>query len=320
MKNYYDILGVNTNAKDNEIKLAYKKLANKFHPDKNIGNKESEEKFKEINEAYATLSSPEKREMYDQKIKYGEENSSYDSYDWNFEEETNENKEKKYHINMEITLEECQFGSKRILNVPVTIICNLCNGYKVNITKTYKCFKCNGSGYEIEGDGYFMFKRICNFCNGSGYYSKENCQKCKGIGKLNINEKVNIDIPKYIKNGEKIVLRNINNFNGKIIVNVHIIKHLNFVRNGNDLHIKKKIFFINFLTWNSFTVKTLSGKELRIKMPDNKNFRKLIVNNMGLKTRYGENGKLYVHILVYYPLFLNDKQKKLLTELNKTFN
>ncbi|WDI79321.1 J domain-containing protein [Candidatus Vidania fulgoroideae] len=325
MKDYYSILGVSKEASLEEIKIAYKRLAMKYHPDRNKDSN-SEEKFKEINEAYMTLSCSNKRAEYDNKSNYDNnyENNYHQNQNYyqNFNDFSYEdNSDKNYNINVEITLEESQLGTKKVTSIPINITCDLCRGLKFDpFKKTYKCLKCDGKGYELN-NSFFIFQKTCSYCKGKGYFSKINCLKCNGIGSLNIRENIEVEIPKYVVNGEKIILDNvINNFNGKIIANIFIKNHEYFTYYKNNLHIESKIFFINFLLGKSFLIKTLINGKIRIKFSYFRNKKTFVINNCGLKTKDGICGNLYIHIKIEFPIKINIEQKKILKNLNKTFN
>ncbi|MGX7589210.1 DnaJ domain-containing protein [Candidatus Vidania fulgoroideorum] len=319
MKDYYSILGINREANINEIKMAYKRLAMKYHPDRNQDDS-SEEKFKEINEAYMVLSCPKKKSEYDSELQYGNEQNyqnNYQNYNYSYED----NSEVEYNVNMEISLEESQLGAKKNASIPIIMTCDYCRGLKFDpYKKTFRCFKCDGRGYEINRDSYFVFQKTCYYCNGKGYYSKDYCPKCNGLGNLNKTEQIEIDIPKYSETGDKIFLNNvIKLFNGKIIVNIFVKKHEFLNKIDNNLHVNCDVFFTNFLLGKSFLVRTLFNGIIRVKFPylNKKIFE---IKNFGLISKNGEHGNLYIHVKVKFPLVINDNQKKILLALNKAFN
>lgn len=246
-RDYYEVLGVNKNATDDELKRAYRKLAKKYHPDANPDNKkEAEEKFKEVSEAYETLSNPQKRQMYDQfgpegpqGFGGGNPGGGYYSYSTSgFDgfgdfgdlgdifssifgggfggrqsrqrSETKKGRDLKY--NMDITFEESYLGIKKEISIAREENCTVCNGTKAKPgTKATTCKTCNGTGRVVQTVstilGQMQTQKTCPHCGGEGTIITEKCDNCRGKGKVRKNVKVEVSIPAGIGDNQTIVLR-----------------------------------------------------------------------------------------------------------------
>ncbi len=240
-KDYYELLGVSRGAADDEIKKAYRKLAVKYHPDKNQGNKESEHKFKEINEAYEVLKDANKRAAYD---RYGHAafdggaggapggfgggfgSSSSSGFSGGFEdisdlfggifgdfmnggrsgrpntEELKRGSDLRY--NMSISLEEAYLGGKHQISFRSSVKCSACNGSGSKTGKTSVCPTCSGSGRVRKQQGFFMVESACPTCSGTGEVIADPCGKCGGSGRVSENRTINVNIPAGVEEGMRI--------------------------------------------------------------------------------------------------------------------
>ncbi|MGX7577191.1 DnaJ C-terminal domain-containing protein [Candidatus Vidania fulgoroideorum] len=321
MKDYYKILGIKQNSTKEEIKKAYKKMAMKYHPDRNP-SLDSEEKFKEIKEAYEYLIGKRKDDSYEEfETSFDDVKTSFgdifeDFFDENDSFKDNINIDATYNIN--ISLKECYFGVIKTINIPSWDICNICNGNKNS--KLEKCLKCNGSGYSRNLQSFFNIHNICNACNGTGEIIYDTCSKCNGLGKIKKFDKIQINIPKGIENGSKIKIAGkgnphpSKNIYGDLYIHINIKKNKYFKRKKNDLVYKKKIFFTKVLVGGKIKVKSLDGF-FYFNLPKcNYNNKKFIIKNKGLN-----GGSLILKISVIYPNHLNDYQISLIKKLSKSF-
>ncbi|WP_343189545.1 molecular chaperone DnaJ [Buchnera aphidicola] len=349
-RDYYQILGLNKNANDLEIKKAYKRLAIKFHPDRNQGNKESENKFKEVKKAYEILSDKKKRSAYDQ---YGHEA---------FEQGYNGNEEYGFHstfsnttdfgdifgdifgdvfgnnkknqktrgadlcYKMQLTLEEAIKGITKKIKIPKLEKCNICYGSGENKgSKLKKCLTCNGSGKINLRKGFFTIQQTCNICKGQGAKINNPCYSCNGKGKIRKTKTLSIKIPSGIDTGDKIRLNNegeIGKNNGQpgdLYVQIKIKKHDIFTRKSNNLYCKIPINFTIASLGGNIQVPTLEGY-INIKIPSETQSGKLLrIRGKGIRSIQNNNkGDLICKIIIETPINLNKKQKKILLKLEKS--
>ena len=306
-KDFYELLGVNKDATDQEIKKAYRKLAMKYHPDKNAGNKEAEEKFKEINEAYEVLSDKEKRERYD---RFGPE--AYDSpgfgsggfsgagFDFDdlfsdlfsgfgggfggFSSRSSRNSAKMprkgqdIRIKLTITFEESAFGVKKDIELPAEDNCQFCNGTGAKDgTSKEKCKTCNGEGMITKTVrtplGTMMNQSVCPDCHGTGEKIIDKCTHCSGTGRIKDKKKISIDIPAGIadQNTLKIQGQGQAGYNGgprgDLLVVITVKPHQMFKRDGYDVKLDMPITFVQAALGDEVEVPTLDGK-VKYKIPE----------------------------------------------------
>jgi len=343
MTNFYEILEVPNNASQEEIKKAYKRLAIKYHPDKNQGNKEAEEKFKNINKAYEVLSDPEKRKRYDQYGEEGLQESShfnpqdiFESIFGNmgfgfFDNRRRKHKADVKEVQVEITLKEAYNGCTKKFKITHKVICGICNG---NGTKDkapqVKCIKCKGTGQVVtikqEAPGFIsQFVRPCDMCNGKKTIVPPNnaCDFCKGKGYIDETKVVNLDIRPGVLNGETIVMENMGDQEiglepGDIVFIIFIKKDPIYNRINNDLIMKCKISLYEALINMEVNIKTLDDRILTIKSDE------IIKPNQWYKVQ-GEGmiknkSDLFIVFDIEFPNTLSDKEKRTLSKVFKSLN
>ena len=343
-QDFYETLGVARSASDDEIKKAYRKLAMKYHPDRNPDNKEAEEKFKEVQKAYDTLSDKEKRTMYDQ---YGhaafEQGAGAGGFGgtqgFDFSDIFSQmfggggsagGRQPDYsgadlQVGIEISLEEAAKGVKKRINIPTYEECDVCHGSGAKPgTSASTCSTCHGSGTVHVRQAIFQMQQTCPTCHGTGKEIKDPCVKCRGEGRTKTSKTVEVNIPAGIDDGQRIRLSGEGEPGqhgapaGDLYVNVRVRQHKIFERNGLDLHCELPISFAIAALGGEVEVPTLDGK-VKLHIPkETQTGRRMRVKGKGIKSlRSSSTGDLYCHILVETPVNLTDRQKELLEEFEK---
>jgi molecular chaperone DnaJ len=335
-KDYYEILGVDRNATEEEIKKAFRKLALKYHPDRNPGDKYAEEKFKEINEAYEVLSDPEKRAKYD---RYGTVDGVDSVFDFGFRtrfddlfddlfsdffgrtRRTKRGEDLKY--NLEIEFEEAVFGTEKEIEIPKEEKCPSCGGTRIEPGfKPNVCPVCGGRGQIRYSHGFFTINKTCDTCYGEGYIIKNPCRECKGRGYVKTKKKLNIKIPPGVDTGTRLRVRGegakspSDTHPGDLYIVIHVRPHSIFEREGDDIIVKVDVDFPLLCLGGEIKVPTLNG-EMNLHIPPGTQPGKVFrLNGMGIpKSRgYGRGDEL-VYINVRVPTDLTERQKRLLEEL-----
>ncbi|CAL4319784.1 Chaperone protein DnaJ [Buchnera aphidicola (Neophyllaphis podocarpi)] len=349
-KDYYNILGISKSAKEREIKKAYKRLAMKYHPDRNQGDKNAELKFKEIKEAYEILSNHQKREAYDQyghsafeqgNMNNGGFSSTFtstadfsdifgdvfgDIFGNNSKKQASQGSDLKYNI--ELTLEEAVKGVNKKIRIPILQTCDTCLGKGLKPgTKIQKCSTCNGNGQIHLRKGFFTVQQSCPSCNGKGSFIKEPCISCNGHGRKEKYKTLSIKIPPGIDTGDKIRLVNEGEAGeygapkGDLYIQIQVKQHPIFQREKNNLFCEIPINFAMAALGGEVEVPTLDNK-IKLKIPKETQTGKLFrIRNKGVKSiRRGTYGDLLCKVIVETPVNLNIKQKNIMKELGNSFN
>jgi molecular chaperone DnaJ len=349
-RDYYEVLGVPKNASDEDIKKAYRKLAMKFHPDRNQGDAEAEVKFKEAKEAYEMLSDAEKRGAYDQYGHAGVDPNMRggpggaqgfggfaDAFGDIFGDIFGQARRQQgggrqvYRGNdlsyaMEVTLEEAAEGKEAQIRIPSWDECDTCHGTGAKPgTSAKTCNTCQGSGSVQMRQGFFSVQQTCPHCRGAGKTISDPCTPCHGQGKVKQQKTLEVKIPAGIDSGMRI--RSTGNGEpgtnggppGDLYIEIRIKKHDIFERDGDDLHCAVPISFTTAALGGEIHVPTLQG-EAAIDLPEGtqtgKQFR---LRGKGIKgVRSSFPGDLYCHITVETPVKLTEHQRKLLKELDES--
>lgn len=342
-KDYYKILGVDRNASQEEIKKAFRQLARKYHPD--VAGKESEEKFKEINEAYQVLSDPQKRAQYDQfgsaAFKPEDFDFTWPSFDDLFRDlgfddifdVFSDFKEKKYkshqgadlRYDIEITLEDAFYGKVENLRIPTFVICKKCEGTGAKHGNLKNCPICNGTG-EIRKIQRMVFTQIvnittCNKCRGSGKVITEPCIDCNGKGRVSKIKNIEIKIPKGINNGHylRVAGQGEAGYNGgppgDLYIVVHIKEHPIFDRHEDDLFCQTTISLGQAIFGDEIEIPTINGKA-KLKIPPGTQSHTIFrLKGLGMPNLHSsKRGDQLVKIIVKIPEKLNENQKRILKE------
>lgn len=349
-RDYYEILGVEKNASETEIKKAFRKLARQYHPDVNQGDTEAEAKFKEINEAYEVLSDQQKRAQYDQfgHAAFGQGADGGfggfgggadfggfgDIFDMFFggggQRRRGPAKGPDLRYNLEITFEESAFGLEQDISVPRTEKCEKCGGSGAAPGSSSKtCTKCNGSGQiqftQSTPFGRFVQSRVCDECHGDGKVIDNPCTQCGGTGNVRKTRKIHVKIPAGVDNGSRIRVTGEGEPgerggpNGDLYIYIRIKPHKIFSREGNDVLTEIKISFPQASLGDEVEVHTLEGK-VKLKVPEGTQsgtfFR---LRGKGIPDVHGYGrGDQHVKVTVVTPGKLNEKQKQLLKEFAST--
>ena len=347
-RDFYEILGVAKNSSEDEIKKAYRKLAMKYHPDRNPDSKESEEKFKEVKEAYEMLTNPEKREAYD---RYGhagvDPNMGGGGFGGgaggfgdafgdifgdifggggrgrNAGPQVYRGADLRY--NLEISLEQAAHGFDTTIRVPSWDKCDTCHGSGAKPgTSPSTCSTCAGHGQVRMQQGFFSIQQTCPKCHGNGKVITDPCAPCGGQGRIKRNKTLEVKIPVGIDSGMRI--RSSGNGepgtnggpSGDLYVEIHIKPHNVFTREGDDLHCEMPISFVKATLGGEIEVPTLSGK-VSFTIPEGTQSAKVFrLKGKGIKgVRSGFAGDLFCHMAVETPVKLTDKQKDLLKEFER---
>jgi molecular chaperone DnaJ len=352
-RDFYEVLGVAKNASDDDIKKAYRKLAMKYHPDRNQGDaaKAAEEKFKEAKEAYEMLSDAQKRAAYDQYGHAGVDPNmrggpggaeGFGGFGESFGDIFGDifggragggrGGRQVYRGNdlsyaMEITLEEAAAGKEAQIRIPSWDECETCHGTGAKPgTSAKTCTTCHGSGSVQMRQGFFSVQQTCPHCHGTGKIIPEPCMTCNGQGKVKKNKTLEVKIPAGIDDGMRI--RSAGNGEpghnggpaGDLFIEIRLRKHDIFERDGDDLHCQVPVNMCTATLGGEIDVPTLGGKA-SIDIPEGtqhgKTFR---LRGKGIKgVRASYPGDLYCHVTVETPVKLTEHQRKLMKELDESF-
>ena len=347
-RDYYETLNINREAGDDEIKKAYRKMALQFHPDRNPGDKEAEDKFKEAAEAYEVLRDREKRQIYDQ---YGHEglqgtgfsgfsgfNDIFSSFGDIFEEffgfgtsrsgTSRPRKGSNLRYDMEITLEEAFTGKEEEISFNKWESCQVCNGSGITPgSSPQSCTSCHGSGSVIRSQGFFQVKTTCPSCNGQGKIITDPCRKCSGNGKVKIDRLLTLKIPPGVDTGSQLRLRNEGEPGensgppGDLFVVLHVKDHEIFSREGDRLFSEIPVSFIQAALGDTIKIPVLGkkdGEELKVPMGTQPGDLLKLSGQGMLNLSSGYRGDLIIQVKVTIPRKLNQRQRELLEELADT--
>lgn len=349
-KDYYQILGVPRTATPDELKKAYRKLAMKHHPDRNPGDKASEEKFKELSHAYDVLSDEQKRAAYD---RYGHDAFTQGGmggaggaggFDFSsgfadiFEdlfgmgrqrgssEASASSRGADLRYNLNITLEEAFTGKTETIKITTAASCETCNGSGgAGSSKPVTCSNCNGSGRIRSSQGFFTVERTCTSCGGMGKTIKDPCKTCAGSGRVRKEKTLSVNIPAGVEEGTRIRLSGEGEVGlrggtaGDLYIFIGIKAHGLFVRDGADIHCNIPIRMTTATLGGSIEVPTIDGTRVKVTIPEGtQHSHQMRLRGKGMSIlRAGSRGDMYIHTLVETPIRLNKKQKELLKEFDK---
>lgn len=347
---YYELLEVSKDSDKSTIKKAYRKMAMKYHPDKNPDDNDAEEKFKAVNEAYQVLSDDEKRAIYDRYGKAGLEghgqgggfSGGFDDLSSIFEEMFggsgfggfgggSRRQRKTYNYNLDIAVElvvefnEAVFGCKKEVSYSYKDACTECKGTGAKDGKLSTCPHCQGQGQVHMRQGFMTFSQTCPHCNGSGQAVGSNCKKCSGTGYKEIKDKFEVNVPEGVNDGNRIRVSHKGNIapdgtRGDLYLQIRVKEDSHFVRHDDDIYLEVPIFFTQVALGANIKIPGLRG-ELTLEIPPGtKDKEQFKFHGEGVKSVQGYGkGDLIVQVKINYPKTLNDEQKELLEKLQESF-
>jgi molecular chaperone DnaJ len=349
-RDYYEVLGINRDAADDEIKKAYRKLAMKFHPDRNPDNPKAEEQFKEAKEAYEILSDKQKRGAYDQFGHAGVDPSAggagmggagmggfADAFSDIFGDifgggragggggRSNVYRGADLRYNLEVSLEDAARGSETRIRIPTMAECESCHGSGAKKgTEPKTCPTCGGHGQVRMQQGFFSIQQTCPKCHGTGRYVADPCASCHGAGRVKQHKTLSVKIPSGIDEGDRIRLSGegepgVNGGPpGDLYVQIHLKAHAVFQRDHDDLHCEMPVSFTTAALGGEIEIPTLDGVA-KLKVPAETQTGKVFrLRGKGIKgVRSIGHGDLLCHVVVETPVSLTDRQKELLKEFDE---
>lgn len=344
-RDYYEVLGVAKTATDDEIKKAYRKLAMKYHPDRNPDNAEAEEKFKEASEAYEVLSDSEKRSMYDRMGHnafegggggFGGGFSAEDifsqfgdifggAFGGNRGGQQRQRQGSDLRYVMELSLEEAIKGVKKTITFSAPAPCESCDGKGAkNSNDVETCRTCHGSGQVRMQQGFFAVQQTCSTCRGTGKTIKNPCGSCHGSGIKDRQQTLEVTIPAGVDNGDRVRLTGKgeairNGQPGDLYVEVVVREHAVFQRDGADLYMDVPVNIADAALGKEIEIPTLDGR-VSLKIPEGTQTGKMFrLRGKGVKpVRSTMIGDLLCRIVVETPMHLTERQREILQELQQT--
>jgi molecular chaperone DnaJ len=344
-RDYYEVLGVNKDASEEDVKKAYRKLAMKHHPDRNPDSKDAEERFKEAKEAYEVLSEPEKRRAYDsyghagvnpQMGGMGPGQEGFGGFAEAFGDifsdifgggqgrgRSNVYRGADLRYNLEVTLEQAARGTETRIRIPTMEACETCHGSGAKAgTHPKTCDTCHGSGTVRMSQGFFSIQQTCPTCHGSGMIISDPCGTCRGAGRVKKHKTLAVKIPAGVDEGDRIRLTGEGEAGvnggppGDLYVVVHLKEHSVFQRDGDDLHCEMPISFSQAALGGETEIPTLDGSA-KIKVPPETQTGQVFrLRGKGIKgVRSSYPGDLLCEVVVETPVRLTERQKELLREL-----
>jgi molecular chaperone DnaJ len=345
-RDYYEILGVQRTASDAEMKASYRKLAMKWHPDRNPGDKDCESHFKEINEAYDVLKDEQKRAAYDRfghaafeqggpggQHGFGADFAS--TFSDIFEDLFSGGRRGRgggrergadLRYNMEITLEEAYAGKNAQVRIPTSVTCEACSGSGAKAgSKPKTCATCGGAGKVRHTQGFFTLERTCVACQGRGQVIDNPCPNCSGSGRVTRERTLSVNVPAGVEDGTRIRLAGEGEAGvrgggqGDLYIFLSLSPHPFFQRDGADLHCRVPISMVTGALGGGFDVPTIDGGKTRVKVPEGtQSGRRFRLSGKGMPVlRARETGDMYVQVLVETPQKLTKRQKELLQEFDQ---
>lgn len=356
-RDYYEVLGLEKGASDDEIKKAFRKMAMKYHPDRNPGDKNAEEQFKQVNEAYSVLSDPDKKSKYDRFGHAGVDPNAgfgdggfggfggfgaggfediFDMFGGMFGGGSSRQRRRNGPIKgndlqkaMTITFEEAAFGTKKEIQISKYVECKTCSGTGAQPgTSKVTCSKCGGTG-EIRTSqrtpfGTFQSSSPCPDCGGTGKINEHPCGDCGGTGKVRKTVTISVDIPAGVDNDSVISIKgqgepgSNGGPNGDLYVVLTVKAHKLFERRGQDLWLEIPITFEQAALGDDITVPTLEGKVSYKVPPGTQPHTVFRLKNKGIKSvRSRQKGDMYIRVILEVPTKLNGKQKKAIQNMAK---
>lgn len=351
-RDYYEVLGLQKGASKDDIKKAYRKLAIQYHPDKNPGNKEAEEKFKEATEAYEVLSDDQKRAAYDQfgfagvegmgggqqdfssafrdfEDIFGDFSGIFDTFFGGGGRRSSQSSSgirqgANLRYDLEISFKDAVFGTKAEVVYTRNEVCSTCHGSGASGGSGRKvCTTCGGTGQIRRSQGFFSIASPCPTCGGEGYVIEHPCRECGGTGVQKKKQKIMVTIPPGIEDGKRIVIPNQGDAGpnggpyGDLYVFIRVRPHEYFERDGLDLYCAVPISITQAALGSELYVTTLDNRKIKVKIPAGiQNGKMLRIREEGIPSG-GRKGDLYIKLMIQIPAKLSKRGRELLEELAK---
>lgn len=345
-RDYYEVLGVAQNADEKEIKKAYRRIAMKFHPDRNSDDPKADDKFKEATEAYEVLTNADKRAAYDRFGHAGVDGSAgaggfseggfSDIFGDVFGDifggggggrsRAGPQRGSDLRYTLDISLEDAVFGKTVEIKVPTLQSCDVCDGSGAKPGTSVKtCSTCGGAGQVRMQQGFFQVQQTCPSCRGQGKVVSDPCTSCRGQGRVERSKTLSVKVPPGVDTGDRIRLSGEGEAgpnggpNGDLFVEMSVRKHAIFERDGKDLHCDAPITFSDAALGGELEVPTLEGR-VKLKIPEGTQTGKLFrLRGKGVKpVRGGSVGDLLCRVVVETPVQLTKQQKELLQQFRES--
>jgi molecular chaperone DnaJ len=340
-RDYYEVLGVNRDADEEAMKKAYRKLAMKWHPDRNPDNPKAEEHFKEAKEAYEVLCDPQKRAAYDRFGHAGVDPSAgagagaagfggfaeafgdiFSDIFGQGRSRTSVYRGADLRYNLEVTLEQAAHGTETKIRIPTQEACTTCQGSGAKPgTKAQACATCGGQGQVRMQQGFFSIQQTCPRCHGTGRVIPDPCATCGGAGRVKAHKTLAVKIPAGVDEGDRIRLSaegepGVNGGPaGDLYVQLHLKPHAIFQRDHDDLHCEMPVGFATAALGGEIGIPTLDGAATIKIPPETQSGKTFRLRGKGIKgVRSAAHGDLYCHVVIETPVSLTDRQKELLRE------
>jgi molecular chaperone DnaJ len=340
LRDFYEVLGVGRQASEEELKRAYRKMALKYHPDRNPGDKEAEERFKEASAAYQVLCDPERRAQYDRFGAAAFEGGGGFDFSAGFEDifsgifsdffggprsarsQSRARRGDDLRYNLDLTFEEAAFGSEKSISLPRMVACETCHGKGTKPgTSPKTCPACRGSGQVRFQQGFFSIAKVCGQCNGQGSMITDPCAKCGGVGALRRTQNLSVKIPAGVDTGSRLKLRGEGEAggaggpSGDLYVVIRVKEHPLFRREENDVVCDMPLSFPQAALGTDIEVPTLEGK-MRMRIPPGTQSGAVFrLKGKGIPDLQGYGrGDHLVRIVIETPRKLTARQRELLEE------
>ncbi|MGP1394630.1 MAG: molecular chaperone DnaJ [Inquilinaceae bacterium] len=349
-QDYYDLLGVQRSASADELKKAYRKLAMKYHPDRNPGDTDSEHRFKEVSEAYDVLKDDQKRAAYDRfghaAFENGGGGARAGGFDFNFSGGFADIFDEMFgefvggkrggrgasargadmRYNLDITLDEAFHGKPATIQVPTSVACEACGGRGAEGGSVpIACPTCSGAGKVRSQQGFFTIERSCPTCGGGGQVIKDPCRACGGSGRTRKERTLQVNIPAGVEDGTRIRLAGEGEAgmrgapSGDLYIFLSVQPHRFFAREGHDLYCKAPIPMTTAALGGQIEVPTIDGNRAKVHIPagtqSGSQFR---LRSKGMSVlRSGARGDMYVQVQVETPVSLTREQRAILEKFEK---
>jgi molecular chaperone DnaJ len=344
-KDYYKILGVSRNATEEEIKKSYRRVAMQYHPDRNPGDKEAEEKFKIASEAYEVLRDPQKREIYDhygiEGLKgtgftgfrgfddifsaFGDIFEDFFGFGTSSRQRTKARQGADLRYDLKISFYDAAIGKETEIEIPKNVLCEICNGTGAKPgTYPTTCPNCKGTGQVTRSQGFFAIRTTCSQCHGEGKIIPHPCKECKGFGKVRINKKIQVKIPAGVDTGSKLKVRGEGEEGerggppGDLYVFLYVEPHEFFSRDGDDIICQIPISFPQAALGAEIEVPSLNGNK-KVSIPKGTESGDIFrIKGEGFpKIKGYGRGDMVIQAIVKTPKNLTKRQEELLREFEE---